>query len=469
MANTTLPKWKRALIIVIAILFAIGIVISSMCIAVAAFRKRYFTDIPDHVTLTNVGEVQPLQAVGRGIYDKNGDRVALNGINFGNWLLQEGWMSVNSLGPSYKKNGDYLKINDQGIVEEYDETYQEEVFQAMYNNPNLTAEQIDALWDVYYDNYITEVDFINVKSIGMNTIRLPMYYRNFMEGDDDNLTMRADAFERLDWFLEMCRKHDLYAILDMHGVVGGQSGYEHSGTRSIDFWNNETYIAEMCTLWENIALHYKNERPDLSETIAAYDIVNEPVNRNTPNTTHKQWKVLDRLYQAVRKVDTTHIISIECCWFYYAFPKPERFGWDNVMYQIHLYNWSNGTVSNDFYYWLEDLTYAAHDYDVPYLIGEFNFFDNESEWLKWLDEYDRRGYNWTIWNYKMSSVGWWDNSWGVYVNRMNLQNEKLKLDLRTATYDEIYAEWSTLATDSTERKYETGVLYNVLTKHFAKQ
>lgn len=468
MTSPTLPKWKRALIIVAAILFAIGIVISSMCIAVAAFRKNYFTEIPDHITLDSVDEYQPLQAVGRGLYDKNGDRVALQGVNFGNWLLQEGWMSVNSLGPSLKKDGSYLKINDQGIVEEYEETYQEEVYAAMYNNPNLTAEQVEQLWNVYYDNYITEVDFENVKAIGMNTIRLPMYYRNFMEGDDDNLVMKANAFDRLDEFLERCQKHGLYAILDMHGVVGGQSGYEHSGSRKIDFWRNETYIDEMCTLWENIARHYRDDRPDLSETIAAYDLVNEPVNRNTPNTTHKQWKVLDRLYQAVRKVDTKHVISIECCWFYYAFPNPTRFGWDNVMYQIHLYNWSSGTVSNDFYYWLEDLTYASHDYDVPYLIGEFNFFDNESEWLKWLDVYDSRGYNWTVWNYKMSSVGWWDNSWAVYVNRMNLQNEKLKLDLRTATYDEIYAEWSTLSTDSPNRKYETGVLYKVLTQHFGK-
>ena len=461
-----LPRWKRALIAIAAVVFFVGVVIGSLFIKVASFRKNYYVEIPDHVTLDNVSDIQPLTAVGRGIYDKNGDRVTLQGVNFGNWLIQEGWMSVNSLGASYKRNGSYVKINEEGIVEEYEELYQEEVIEAMRNNPNLTAEQIDELWDVYYDNYITEIDFENVKNIGMNVIRLPMYYRNFMEGDDEHLVMREDAFKRLDWFLEMCQKYGLYAILDMHGVVGGQNGFEHSGTRRIDFWSNETYIEEMCQLWENIAYHYEYERTDLYETIAAYDLVNEPANRNAPATTSKQWKVLDRLYQAVRNVDNRHIISIECCWFFYAFPNPDRFGWDNVLYQIHLYNWSSNVVSNDVYYWAEDLTFSFHDYDVPYLIGEFTFFDDTVEWDKWLNEYEKRGFNWTVWNYKMSTVGWWDNSWALYVNRMNLKDERLKLDLRTATYDEIYAEWSTVGTQ--QRRYETGTLYQVMTNYFNK-
>ena len=42
----------------------------------------------------------------------------------------------------------------------------------------------------------------------------------------------------------MAKKYDLRVILDMHGVVGGQSGFEHSGTRDIDFWDNKVYQDE---------------------------------------------------------------------------------------------------------------------------------------------------------------------------------------------------------------------------------
>lgn len=462
--SSTLPRKTRVLIIIGVIVGVIGIVIGALCINVSVFRKNYFTQLPDKVDALNPTGNQPLRAVGRGIYDKNGNRVALNGIGFGNWFLQESFMTVNSIGAQLKKDGSFAKVNEQGIVEGYLETFQDEVIQIMNNNPNLTEQQVKDLWEIYYSNFIQEEDFANVKSFGLNTIRLPVYYRNFMEGvDDEHLVMRSDAFVRLDWFLEMCKKYGLYAIIDMHGVVGGQNGYEHSGTRDIDFWKNEIYQEEMCTLWKEIALHYKNDRPDLYETIAAYDLVNEPVDRNTPATTRKQIAVMDKMYQAIRQVDKDHIISIEFCWFFNVFPNPERYGWENVLYQIHLYNWTHEFISNDFFYWVQDLCHSVSAYDVPCLIGEFTFFNDEAEWIKWLNNYDERGWNWTIWNYKVVSPGWWDNSWGLYVRKLHLQDKeiKYKLDLSVATYDQIYAEWQLLGTSAGDYRAD-GILARVL-------
>ncbi len=460
---SSLPRYKRVLIIIGVVIGTLGLIFGALCIKVSTFRKNYYAELPEQVEALNPTGIQPLRAVGRGIYDKNGNRVALNGINFGNWFLQEGWMSVNSVGALLDKNGNYTKVNEEGIVEEYEETFHDEVMQAMYNNPNLTAEQVESLWEVYHDEFIKEIDFAEVARMGLNTIRLPMSYRNFMEGEDDKLVMRADAFERLDWCLEMCKKYGLYAVIDMHAVVGGQSGYEHSSTRDIDFWDNEVYQQEMCDLWQAIARHYVEDRPDLSETIAAYDLVNEPVNRNTAQTTKAQTKVMDKMYQAIREVDTQHMISIEFCWAFSTFPNPERYGWENVLYQIHLYNWVHDIVPNNVFYWLQDLVHSFSQHDVPYLIGEFTLFGDYDEWVKWLDEYDQRGWNWTIWNYKVASVGWWDNSWGLYVYRMNLQNEQLKVDLRTATYDEILDQWQKVGTDKGYYKlHEDGILYKVL-------
>lgn len=459
--------WQRTLIAVLAVVVAFGIVLGSLCISVSAFRKNYFSKIPDRVTLTDAKSDQPLVAVGRGVYDANGNRVQLEGVNFGNWFLQEGWMSVNSLGASYNKDGSFKKVNEEGIVEEYEETYQEEIDAALRNNPNnFTEAQIEELWNVYYDNFIREEDFVNVKSVGMNTIRLPMYYRQFMQGDDEHLVMKENPFTRLDWFLEMCKKYRLYAILDLHGVAGGQSGFEHSGTRDVDFWDNEVYQEEMCTLWEAIATHYKTERADLAQTIAVYDVANEPIPRTKAYSNSKEWNVLDKLYKAIRKVDKEHIISIEGCWAYNAFPNPSRYGWENVMYQIHIYNWAHDTISNDLFYWAQDLLYMTHAYNVPYYIGEFSFYNDKDAWVKWLDEFDARGYNWTVWNYKCVSVGWWDTTWGMYVYKMNLKDNKLKLDLRTATFDEIYDCWSKVGT--LESYTSTGTLMEVLQTHFGK-
>ena len=423
-------------------------------------------------------------AIGRELYDENGNRFEIKGINFGNLFISEGWMTVNSIGALYNGDGTFKSVNEQGIVEEYEEIYQEELDAILSDRVargDFTQEQLDTLNEAYFYAYCTEADFKLIKDMGLNTIRLPMYYRNFMEGPDDNLSMRADAFEKLDYFLELAQKYELKVIIDMHGVVGGQSGYEHSGTRKIEFWENETYIQSMCELWKNIALHYINERPDLASTILAYDLVNEPTKRTTAGTTKLQWDVMDRLYRAIREVDTHHVISIEGMWYPTSLPNPKKYGWENVLYQYHFYNWNydKGTPNSTFYGFMHTL-FAFFDYNVPKLVGEFSFFDDRAAWSKYLAQYDRLGWGWTIWSYKIVTVGWWDSSWGLVVNKLNLQNDKntpiedyrLKLDLRTASYDEILSVWSNEQTkyggqDGSYKLYKDGTLYNVLKDYFA--
>ena len=440
--------------------------------------------IADKVELTP-NEYGTVVAVGRGLYDADGDRFEIKGINFGNLFVAEGWMTVNSIGAAYNDDGSFKRVNDQGIVEEYEEIFQEEmdaILAERVEKGDFTAEQLAELLDTFFYAYCTEADFQLIKDTGMNTIRLPMYYRNFMEGSDEALTMREDAFEKLDYFLELAKKYDLKVIIDMHGVVGGQSGYEHSGTRDIDFWTNETYIQSMCELWRNIASYYVNERPDLASTILAYDLVNEPTSKYELGTGPLQWEVMDRLYDAIREVDTHHVVSIEGVWYPVSLPSPEKYGWENVIYQYHFYNWNHDKgVPNELFYGLMSFLYSLSDFDVPKMVGEFNLFGDKASWSKYLDMYDSLGWGWTVWSYKIVSVGWWDSSWGLAVNKLNLKNDSdtpideynLKLDLRTASYEEIKEAWSNEKTklgeqDGSYKIYSDGALYEVFKNYFGE-
>lgn len=470
-----------AIILVVALLVAGGIIL---------YGNNYVSnsgtgDIADHVDIEK-NKLGTVVAVDRGLYDENGDRYEIKGINFGNLFIAEGWMTVNSIGALYNDDGSFKKVNEQGIVEEYEEIFQEEmdaILLERVEKGDFTAEELDELLDAFFYAYCTEADFKLISDTGLNTIRLPMYYRNFMEGSDEALTMRADAFEKLDYFLELAKKYGLKVIVDMHGVVGGQSGYEHSGTRDCDFWDTEVYIEEMCTLWKNIASYYVNERPDLASTILAYDLVNEPTKKTETATGKLQWDVMDRLYDAIREVDPYHVISIEGVWYPTSLPDPADYEWKNVLYQYHFYNWNAGNgVSNEMFYSLMFSLYSQSDYNVPKLVGEFNFFNDKDSWSKYLVQYDELGWGWTIWSYKIVSVGWWDSSWGLVVNKLNLQNDKntsiedyeLKLDLRTASYDEIMEVWSSEQTkyndqDGVYKLYRDGVLYNVLKDYFGEE
>ena len=392
------PWWVRTIAVVGIVITILAIVFGTLFVKVKVFAQNYYYEIPDHITWSDATSTQPLRAKGRGIYDHAGNRVKLQGINFGNWLITEAWMCTHGVGPQVDKDGNYVEVNGDGIVTAYNESYYSEEIATLVNR--FGAEKATELLELYQDTYIQEQDFVNVKEVGFNVIRLPMYFGNFMQqGADGKYEMKPQWYKRLDWFLEQCKANDLYAILDMHGVLGGQSGYEHSGTRSIDFWSNAEYQDTMARLWATIAQRYATERKDLSQTIAAYDLVNEPVDRNTPSTTRKQAEVMDKLFKAIRNVDTeNHMISVEFCWMLGSAFDPSLFGWDNVMYQAHLYNWSSDTLNYDLFYLAHDLTHSFSAYDVPMFIGEFTFFDNKAEWARWLDEYDRRGYNWTVWS-----------------------------------------------------------------------
>lgn len=457
-------KTKKIIITTFSVL---GIVLISFGLIANAsynFGKKDYNNLSKKVEVTHK-KIETYKAIDKGIYDLEGNLFQIQGINYGNLLIQEGWMSVNSLGPKLNEDGSYVKINSEGVIEEYEEVYQEELDLALKNNPNLNQEKINELWSIYYKSYCQEIDFQNIKEIGLNTIRLPMYYRNFLEGEDDKLVLKENAFEFIDYFLENAKKYDLKVILDMHGVVGGQSGNEHSGTRRTEFWTNEVYQKEMCDLWKNIASYYLNERKDLASTILAYDLINEPA-LDKKVTTKREWDVMDKMYKAIREVDEDHIIAIEGCWYFDSLPDPKKYNWENVMYEFHLYNWDNEKVSNDVYHTLHFFKWMTTNYDVPIYIGEFNFFDKKDEWIKWLNEYDERGLNWSIWSYKTISVGWWDMSWGIYVYKMNLRDEKQKLDVRTATYEEIKEVWSNQGTKETYK--DTGILKSILEQHFKK-
>ena len=475
----------RGLLIGLSIFLCATLILAGAFLLMGKIQMSgYHYDAAEHVELTS-NEYKTITAVGNGLYDENGNRFDIKGINFGNLFIAEGWMTVNSIGALKNDDGTYVKVNEQGIVEEYEEIYQEEMDSILASR--FSDEDLEKLNNAFFESYCTEADFKLISDLGMNTIRIPVYYRTFLSthdryrlSDEELCAMDFNSIEldftKLDTFIAYAKQYGLKVIIDMHGVMGGQSGFEHSGTRDIDFWDNEEYIEFMSNLWKAIAIHYIGEN-----AILAYDLVNEPTNRNEIGTGPKQWAVMDRLYDAIREVDEHHVISIEGVWYPVSLPSPEKYGWENVLYQYHYYNWTSDITPNDLFYSFMLALNSLSDYDVPKLVGEFNFFGDSEEWEKYLDLYDQMGWGWTIWSYKIISVGWWDNSWGIVVNKLNLQNENiyeipedernLKLDLRTASYEEIYGVWSNQETEYDGQEgpykiYDDGVTYNVLVKYF---
>ena len=410
----------------LALILAALLVALTALFAFAACNNDDGTDAP---------ALTMLSASGKDIVDESGAKVALRGTNFGGWLVQEGWMCPT-------KQGDSLST-------------------AMTLYARFGRKDAEALISAYQDNWITETDFARVKELGLNVVRIPFTYMNFYnylsDGGEllspDQFTLRADAFARLDWALEMCEKYGLYAILDMHGAVGSQNGNDHSGdTRLTNLYEDsaagEAYRAKTAELWGLIAEHFEG-----NPYVAGYDLLNEP-GRASEKT---QWDYYDVLYDAVRAKDADHMIFIEAVWEPKDLPVPSAYGWENVVYEYHHYNWANNKMANALFYSLKRAAESLSENGVPVLVGEFNAWGDSSRFddadqtdfdaiTGVLELYNGEGWHWTTWTYKVTVNGFGENStWGLYNCYIGL-TDAAKADPATDSYDDIMQAWTSCST-----------------------
>jgi endoglucanase len=373
-----------------------------------------------------------LKAVDHEIRDNHGqgDIIYLRGVNLGGWLLFEGWQTPMDAGQNLK---DDWSVRD-----------------VLANR--FGADMRDSLIVSYEDAWITEADLDHIAALGFNVIRLPFWYRNLQEEDG---TWRKDRFEKIDWLVANAWKRHIYVILDFHGLPGGQSESDSTGRLrktsetgvAPDFWNNEENLCRSTEIWQAVATHFKD-----NPAVAAYDLINEPI--GAPDR-EALWNVYDRFYKAIRAIDPDHIITLEGCWGgqvdckYMGWgldvlPDPKKFGWTNVVYQMHAYeyDWDNlekqrhnseGVIA--------DIN-AHQGWNVPCLVGEFNCMGQA--WDYTIHLYEDHRVNWTMWTYK-ATHGTDTDRWGLYNPRTPLPS---KPDVEHDSAEVIRSKWSKWVTDA---------------------
>lgn len=422
-----------------------------------AYINHKLTNNPD-IPASAENNTGLVRAIGRGFYDKDGNEIVFRGVNAGNTFITEGWLAP------------YCIAEPEG--ENYPELSEEMFMAGIRSNPNLTEAQIQDLLDVYRTSFFTEDDVARIAEMGMNCLRVPFFYTMILN-EDFSRKDEAEAFKYLDDICAWCAKYGVYVVLDLHGAPGSQNAYEHSG--SIDYdkhdkskirtWYVEEYIAATVDLWDYISDHYKDS--ELGRIIAAYDLLNEPRSRAF-KTDKTCWEGYDRIYQAIRENGDQHVIMMEGCWDFGTLPDPEKYGWENVSYSYHWYNWPHNYVTYTLFFMYQDLSNIGRNYEVPVLIGEFTAFDVEKDWNSMLGLFDERHYSWTVWTYKMAVYGWWENSWGLY-NLNYWEGEDYdyarKVNVTTATYDEIRAAFEWTVTDNATPGSTYKTIKNFLANH----
>lgn len=337
---------KRFLSLLFAALFLVSCL--SLC-ACASERKA-------------LGQDDFLRVENAELVNARGEVVLLQGINLGGWLLQESWMcpvvmKAEHGAKEWGEGDSYNKLLSRGFSEE----------------------QIATLFETFRENWITETDIRYIADSGANVIRLPFWYRNFMTNTaGDWITEDFDenpGFKHLDWIIETAGKYGIYIVLDMHGCPGAQSQCNSTGYNGLnELYTDDTCKASMEKLWRAIAARYKG-----NPVVAAYDIMNEPQNnddnlsweKNYYNPWEaKSWTLTNEIYAqmipAIREEDPDHVISVEGIWRVDNLPNPRDVGWENMLYQLHLYDSTEIFADN-----VIALKKVTESYGVAGYIGEF--------------------------------------------------------------------------------------------------
>ncbi len=176
----------------------------------------------------------------------------VKGVNLGNWLVLEKWMNP-------------ALFEGTTAEDEY------------YLPTQLSKEVYEARIRIHRSEYITERDFVQIKALGLNTIRIPVPY--FIFGDRPPF---IGCVEELDKAFAWAERYGLKILIDLHTAPDSQNGFDNGGISGVcKFFQEPEEIAFVYTVLERLA-----ERYGKREGLFGIQILNEPVSA-------EMWKVMD--------------------------------------------------------------------------------------------------------------------------------------------------------------------------------
>ena len=176
----------------------------------------------------------------------------IKGVNLGNWLVLEKWMSP-------------ALFEGTTAEDEY------------YLPTQLSPEVYEARLRIHRSEYITERDFVTIKRMGMESVRIPVPY--FIFGDRKPF---IGCIEELDKAFNWAEKYGLTILIDLHTVPLSQNGFDNGGISGVCKWaQNPDEVEFALSVLERLAKRYGNRKG-----LFGIQPLNEPITEN-------MWETMD--------------------------------------------------------------------------------------------------------------------------------------------------------------------------------
>ena len=131
----------------------------------------------------------------------------LRGVNLGNWLALEKWMSKDLFSGT---------------------TAADETYLCAELGHDLASQRLM----VHRDEFITERDFEEIALLGFNAVRIPVPFFLF-----EDVGPYIHCYEYLDKAFCWAEKYGLVILIDLHTVSGGHNGTDNSGICEVCTWS----------------------------------------------------------------------------------------------------------------------------------------------------------------------------------------------------------------------------------------
>ncbi len=277
------------------------------------------------------------------------------------------------------------------------------------------SKKIERRLKKHWRTFISKKDINWIKKQGLNAVRIPVGYWNFLEAPPF-----ISSVEYLDNVMDYSRAAGLKVIIDLHGAPGSQNGWDHSGlSGEINWHKSPDNIHKTLTVIQKIAERYGSE-PQLY----CIELLNEP-HWDIPQRTIEDFYL--KGYEIIRSSCPEEVVVI----FHDSF-RPHSWqkffqnnNLQNVMLDCHLYQcFSDSDKELDIYGHIQktviewkNLISELQKY-VPVIIGEWCLgLDpqslaglNETEKLLAYKAYVQtqllvfeRAAGWFFWTYKLEN------------------------------------------------------------------
>lgn len=183
----------------------------------------------------------------------------VKGVNLGNWLVLEKWMSSELFHGT--------------------EAEDEEDFYTM-----LSPEEAALRIRMHRDYFIQERDFQHIRAMGLNLVRIPVPH--FIFGDR---APYVGCVEYLDKAFDWAEQYDLKIMIDLHTVPDSQNGFDNGGITGVVKWHlKQENIEYTLDVLEKLAERYADR-----EGLYGIELLNEPVSKEVLEINKERYRPRD--------------------------------------------------------------------------------------------------------------------------------------------------------------------------------